>query len=90
MHIADDFNLNLLDHNASRKKHNFLRLIYQNGVIPTIDKPTRVTRKTAALIDHVLTNSFIETVFKIVIFKIDVSDHFPICFFISKLFTKIK
>ena len=55
MHIAGDFNLNLLDHN--RKVHNFLSLIYQNGMIPTISKPTRVTRKTAAAIDHILTNS---------------------------------
>ena len=43
MHIAGDFNLNLLDHN--RKVHNFLSLIYQNGMIPTINKATRVKGK---------------------------------------------
>ena len=52
MHIAGDFNLNLLDHNTNRKVHNFLSLIYQNGMIPTINKPTRVTRKTATAIDQ--------------------------------------
>ena len=33
-------------------------------------------------INHILTNSFTETVFKFVIFKSDISDHFPICFMI--------
>ena len=32
--------------------------------------------------DHILTNSFTDTVFKTAIFKSDISDHFPICFII--------
>ena len=59
MHIAGDFNLNLLDHN--RKVHNFLSLIYQNGMIPTINKATRVKRKTGKAIDRILTNSFVDS-----------------------------
>ena len=51
-------------------------------MIPTINKPTRVTRKTATAIDHILTNSFIDTTIKTGIIKSDVSDHFPICLFI--------
>ena len=39
-HIARYFNLNLLDHENSRKIQDFLNLIYQNGMIPTINKPT--------------------------------------------------
>ena len=57
-------------------------MIYQNGMIPTINKPTRVSRKTATAIDHILTNSFIDTTIKTGIIKSDVSDHFPICLFI--------
>ena len=49
-------------------------------MIPTINKPTRVTRKTATATDRILTNSFVDRVFKTVIFKSDISDHFPICF----------
>ena len=52
-------------------------------MISTINKPTRVTRKTAIAIDHILTNSFCDTVFETDIYKCDVSDHFPICFIIS-------
>ena len=51
-------------------------------MIPTINKSTRVTRKTATAIDHILTNSFCDTDFKTAIYKCDVSDHFPICFII--------
>ena len=39
-HTAGDFNLNILDHDKSRKVHNFLNLLYQNGMMPTISKPT--------------------------------------------------
>ena len=51
-------------------------------MIPTIKKPSRVTRKTTTAIDHILTNSFTNTVFKTAIFKSDISDHFPVCFII--------
>ena len=47
-------------------------------MILTITKPTQVTRKTATAIDHIVTNSFIDTT----IIKSDVSDQFPICLFI--------
>ena len=59
VHIAGDFNLNLLDHDTNKKVQNFLNLIYQNCLIRTINKPTRVTMKTATAIDHILTNSFL-------------------------------
>ena len=51
-------------------------------MIPAINKPSRFTRKTTTAIDHILANSFTDTVFKSAIFKSDKSDHFPICFMI--------
>ena len=80
--IAQQFNLNLLDHENSRKVQDFLNLIYQNSMIPTINKPTRVTRKTGLAIDQILTNSFIEATIKTDIIKSDVLDYFPICLFL--------
>ena len=59
---------------------DYLHLIYQNSFIPTINKSTRVTRKTSTIIDHIHTNSFVNTNFKTFIFKINISDHFLICF----------
>ena len=52
-------------------------------MIPTINTPTRVTKKTGTTIDHIITNSFVENTFKTAIIKTDVSDHFPICIFFS-------
>ena len=86
MQITGDFNLNL--HNTNRKVHNFLSLVYQNGMIPRINKPNRVTKKTAPAIDHIVTYSFVDTVFKSVIFKSDIPDHFPICFLSHKSLPK--
>ena len=51
-------------------------------MIPAINKPTRVTRKKATAIDHVLTNSFIDTTIKTCIIKSDVPHHFIISLFI--------
>ena len=90
LHIAGDFDLNLLDHESNKKVHDFLNIIYRNGMIPTINKPTRVTRTTATAIEHILTNSFADRNFQTAIFKSDVSDHFPICFIIRSTKPKIE
>ena len=76
-----DFNLNVLDHDNCKKVQNFLDLLFQNNIIPIINKPTRVTKKTATAIDHIITNCFVDTNFKTTIFKSDISNHFPICVF---------
>ena len=68
-HIAGDFNLNILDHDKCSKVHNFLNLLYENGIIPNISKPTRVARKMATTIDHFVTNQFINVTFKTAFFK---------------------
>ena len=36
-HVTRDFNLNLLDHDQNKKVQNFLNLIYQDDMIPTIN-----------------------------------------------------
>ena len=81
--ISADFNLNVLDHDNCKNVQSFLNLLYQNSMIPIINKPTRVTRKSATAIDHIITNCFAESNFKTVIFKSDISDHFPIGAFFS-------
>ena len=49
-------------------------------MIPTINKPTRVTRQSATAVNHILTNCFVNFDFKTAIFKSDISNHFPIRF----------
>ena len=57
--------------------------MFRYGLIPTVHKPTRVTRNTATAIDHIITNSVINAEVKNGIIETDISDHFPI-FFIFK------
>ena len=50
-------------------------------MIPTINKPTRVTRNTATVIDHIITYTLIGGIqYMSGIVKTDVSDHFPVAF----------
>ena len=78
--LAGDFNINLLDFDTSKKVQNFVNLMFRFVMIPTINKPTRVTRNTLSAIDHIITNSIMHTGFKSGIIKTDISDHFPILF----------
>ena len=44
LHLAGDFNMNLLDYEKRKKVQEFLNLICENSMIATINKPTRVPR----------------------------------------------
>ena len=58
-----------------------MNLMLRFGMITTINKPTRVTRHTATVIDHIFTNIIIDNIeIKTAIVKTDISDHFPIIF----------
>ena len=89
IYIAGDFNLNILDHSLNKKnterfKFNLSKQLYSNN------KPIRVTGKTSDIIDHILINSFADTNIKTFVFKIDISDYFPICFLQRKQTKKTK
>ena len=87
LHLVGDFNMNLLDYEKCKKKKSTrnLNFIYENSMIPTINKPTRVTRQSTIIIDHIITNCFINFDFKTAILKSDISDHFPISFFLPTM-----
>ena len=78
LYIVGDMNLNLLDHRSNSKVKEYLNIVSQNLLIPMINKPTRVSKSNATIIDHILTNSFLNTDCSTGIIKIDISDHFPI------------
>ena len=55
--------------------------MFQYNMIPTINRPTRVTRNTATAIDHIITNTVISGIqHRSDIIKTDISNHFPIVF----------
>ena len=49
--------------------------MFQFGLVPTTNKPTRITKDTISAIDHI-TNSIINSEFK----TADISDHFSIIY----------
>ena len=59
--LEGDFNLNVLDFENNKKVQNFINLMFPYGMIPTINKPMRVTSNTATAINHIITNVIIKT-----------------------------
>ena len=78
MFIVGDFNINSLDYTKNTVVKNFINLMFQNGTIPVINKPTRVTNKSTTCIDHIYINSFYNQDISSGIIKTDISDHLPV------------
>ena len=79
--LAGDFSINFLDFETNKNVQDFLNLILRYNMIPLTNKPTRVTRHSANVIDHIITNNVKgHNGFKSAIIKNDLPDHFPIVF----------
>ena len=78
-YILGDLNIDFLKYDEHRPTSTFLDVLYAYNVFPLISKPTRVTKSTATLIDHILTNNFdVSTNHKQGIICNDISDHYAI------------
>ena len=78
-YFLGDLNIDLLKHENHSPTSGFLDIMYSYSMFPLITKPTRVTKDTATLIDHIFTNNF-ETDSKHVqgILCTSISDHFAV------------
>ena len=76
--LVGDLNLNLIDYQSNAKFRDFVNLIFQHSLVPIVNKPTRVTKNNATLIDYIISNSFMDQENLTGILKTDISDHFPI------------
>ena len=56
IYIMGDFNIDLLKSETSIYSHNFLLSMQSYSFLPVIDKPTRVYKNSATLIDNILVN----------------------------------
>ena len=63
---------------SNAKVRDFFNSIFQHSLVPIVNKPTRVTKNNATLIDYIITNSFMDQENLTGILKTDISDHFPI------------
>ena len=57
IYIAGDFNIDLLKIESNVKYKDFYDLMSSFGLIPKIIQPTRITKKTATIIDDIFTNN---------------------------------
>ena len=74
--IAGDLNLCLLNEGHSGVTASFMNMMRENFFRPIITRPTRITRDTATLIDHIwvnMTNPILSGVF-----YGDITDHLPV------------
>ena len=70
-----DHNLNLLKANHHKKMGQFLDLMTDLGMTPTITRPTRLTNNTATLIDNVFIGGNLQWNFESYLIIADISDH---------------
>ena len=77
-YLTGDVNINLINHASHKLTTDYLDLIYSNGYIPLINRPTRVTNETATLLDHILTNNFIDKSMYQGVLLTDITDHYPV------------
>lgn len=75
-YVVGDFNLDLLgcDHSINV----FCDIMQSYNLVPSVTKPTRITRTSATVIDNIFSNQ-IRAIDKSVILISDISDHLPIC-----------
>ena len=57
-YIMGDLNIDFLKHDKHIPMEKFLDVMYANSFIPTINRPTRVTKDTCTLIDNLYTNHY--------------------------------
>ena len=79
-YLMGDYNINLLNIESHGPTSVFNDIMYSNGFIPLITRPTRVTESTATLIDNIFTNRLKSQFGGIMqgILLTDISDHYPI------------
>lgn len=80
--LLGDFNLNLLNYPGNNNVADFVNLNFENGCIPLITRPTRVTPTSATCIDNIVTNKVVPNSTAGILID-DTSDHFPIFYSFS-------
>ena len=80
--IFGDTNIDCLKYNSSPNSTEFVDLLFSNGLLQIVTKPTRCTPNSATIIDHIITNH-VSGIFETIIFISQLSDHFPVLSFIS-------
>ena len=77
LYICGDFNIDLMKYNEHVSTGRFLELNYSYNMYPLIIKPTRITEKSATLIDNIITNDLRNKMKNFILID-DITDHLPV------------
>ncbi len=77
-YLMGDFNINLLNTATHGPTQEFINNMYSHSIYPTINKPTRITKYSATLIDNIFTNNVNSLNTAQGILFTDISDHLPV------------
>ena len=75
--LIGDLNFDLLSVHPSKNNTDLQDLFVAHSFIPTITKPTRVSKTSATLLDNIYVNNFAHGMKSAVLYN-DISDHYPI------------
>ena len=79
-YVIGDLTINCLEYFENEQVSTFYNSLFECGAIALINKPTRVAKKSATIIDNVITTNIFNESSKKGIIKPDLSDHLPIFF----------
>ena len=85
--LIGDLNLDLLKQDRHHDISALIDIIYSNGFVPVITKPTRITEHPQTLIDHIYSNTDLTTPnYKHMqgLLRPDISDHYPVFYLMLK------
>ena len=88
--LGMDHNLDFLKHSIHKQTQDFIELNLDNNLIPSITRPTRITKSSATLIDNVMISQglMINSESRIIID--DISNHLPCVVKFKNLLHKMK
>ena len=73
-----DHNLNLLKSETHKGTHEFLDLMLQHQLYPSVTRPSRVTQTTATLINNIFISEKFHRLFDSAVLLRDILDHLPL------------
>ncbi len=75
--LCGDFNIDLENSSSLKTTSEFINSMYSLSLFPMIYKPTRITSKSATVIDNIFTNAVEGKVVSGILIT-DISDHLPV------------
>ena len=76
-YLCGDFNINLINYEQNQETNIFMNNLFTFGMYPLINRPSRITKTSATLIDNIFSND-IKTCVTSGLLISDISDHLPV------------